>query len=73
MRLDLVKKENKLTKKISVEPIYIFRKTRRNASYYDFIVLKAKDILNRTDIKTSYINYAKKLLEDVDKWLKNVQ
>ena len=73
VRLDLVKKENKLTKKISVEPIYIFRKTRRNASYYDFIVLKAKDILNRTDIKTSYINYAKKLLEDVDKWLKNVQ
>ncbi|ADQ46019.1 Capsule synthesis protein, CapA [Caldicellulosiruptor kronotskyensis 2002] len=73
VRLDLVKKENKITKKISVEPIYIFRKTRRNASYYDFVVLKAKDILNRTDVKTSYINYAKKLLEDVEKWLKNVQ
>lgn len=73
VRLDLVKKEDKLTKKISVEPIYIFRKTRRNASYYDFIVLKAKDILNRTDVKTSYISYAKKLLEDVDKWLKSVQ
>ncbi|AEM73615.1 CapA family protein [Caldicellulosiruptor acetigenus] len=73
VRLDLVKKEDKLTKKISVEPIYIFRKTRRNASYYDFIVLKAKDILNRTDVKTSYIQYAKKLLEDVDKWLKSVQ
>lgn len=73
VRLDLVKKEDKLTKKISVEPIYIFRKARRNASYYDFIVLKAKDILNRTDVKTSYIQYAKKLLEDVDKWLKSVQ
>ncbi|WAM30777.1 CapA family protein [Caldicellulosiruptor naganoensis] len=73
VRLELTKRDDKLTKKILVEPIYIFRKTRTNGNYYDFMLLKAKDILNRTDVRQSYIRYAKKLLEDVKNQLQKLQ
>ncbi|WAM32989.1 CapA family protein [Caldicellulosiruptor morganii] len=73
VRLELTKKDNRLTKRILVEPIYIFRKTRTNGNYYDFILLKAKDILNRTDVKKSYIQYAGKLLENVKDQLQKLQ
>lgn len=73
VKIELNKKEDKLTKKVSVEPVYIFRKKRVNSSYYDFIILKAKDILNRNDVKKSYIQYAKELLNEVQEGLKNLQ
>lgn len=73
VRIELTKKDNKLTKKILVEPIYIFRKTRINGNYYDFMLLKAKDILNRSDVRQSYIRYAKKLLDEVQSQLQNLQ
>jgi len=72
VRIKLTKKDNTLTKKILVEPIYIFRKTRINGSYYDFMLLKAKDILNRSDVRQSYIRYAKKLLDEVQSQLQNL-
>lgn len=73
VKLELTKKDDNISKKINVEPIYIFRRSRTNGYYYDFSILKARDILNRTDVRRSYIQYATKLLKNIEEWSKNIQ
>ncbi|MEZ0537380.1 CapA family protein [Caldicellulosiruptoraceae bacterium PP1] len=66
--INIKKVEDNVTIKYNIIPTFIYRTKRTNSSYYDYYILNANEIINRNDIRKSYINYAKKLIEQIKAW-----
>lgn len=70
--IEIDKIENKVNYKIDAIPTFIYRTKKVEGSYYDYKILYAKDIINLKGIKTSYIDYAKKIISNTQEWMNQV-